>query len=120
MGRQYWPANRIRRERLSVATTWKPDAQHKQLAASLLVSNAALRRTLTEIYYLKGADGEHWLSDFEQQLLTDAPSTLDGGHTSDQELQDVKAAIAIMVRVVFEAVRSELAEREDRFSRLAG
>lgn len=71
---------------------WKPDAQHKQLAASLLVSNAALRSALKEIYHLKGVEGAQWLGNFEQHF---------------------------MVQALFEAVRSDIAKEGLDLSPLA-
>ncbi len=80
---------------------WKPDPQHKQLAASLLVSNAALQAALKEIYRLKGADGAQWLQGFEQQLLSNPAEVIDG---ADQEIAELDAAITQMVRAVFDSI----------------
>ena len=95
---------------------WKPDAQHKQLAASLLVSNAALRSALKEIYHLKGVDGAQWLGNFEQQLLFDPGGLIE---RSNEEVGEVNDAIRFMVQALFEAVRSDIAKEGLDLSPLA-
>jgi hypothetical protein len=85
------------------------DIQKQVLAVSLLATQDALRRTLKELYYLKGAAGDAWLTDFEQQLLLDAKQTISEGVAMDDELKAIEGSMA-MLRFVFMGVRSQIAD----------
>jgi hypothetical protein len=85
------------------------DIQKQVLGASLLATQDALRRTLKELYYLKGENGAKWLNDFEQQLLSDAKSTITEGVSMEDELKAVEGSMA-MLRFVFMGVRSQIAD----------
>jgi hypothetical protein len=88
------------------------DIQKQILGVSLLAMQDALRRTLKELYYLKGADGAKWLDEFEQRLLSDAKGTISDGVSMEDELKAVEGSMQ-MLRFVFMAVRSEIAETEN-------
>ena len=76
------------------------DIQKQILGVSLLATQDALRRTLKELYYLKGADGAKWLDDFEQQLLSDAKGTISEGVSMEDELKAVEGSMQ-MLRFVY-------------------
>jgi hypothetical protein len=74
----------------------------------LLVSNAALRSAIKQIYHLKGPGGAEWLQDFERQLLYETPPGIID--RADQERGELNAVVTFMVQALFEVVRLELAE----------
>jgi hypothetical protein len=88
------------------------DTQKQILSVSLMATQDALRRTLKELYYLKGTDGAKWLDDFEQQLLSDAKGTVSEGVSMEDELKAVEGSIQ-MLRFVFMGVRSEIADEAE-------
>jgi hypothetical protein len=74
-----------------------------------------LRRTLKEVYYLKGKDGSTWLNIFETQLVSEAKNLFPEGQISmDDDLKAVEGVIG-MLRFVFSGVRTQIAnESKDK------
>jgi len=99
----------LAKETLQQTTVMEFDIQKKILALSLMVTQEALRQTLKELYYLKGANGAKWLDDFERQLLSDTKGTVSEGVSMDDELKAVEGAMAAL-RFVFESVRTQIAD----------
>jgi hypothetical protein len=84
-----------------------PSLREAILAASLMATQEALRKSLRELCELKGGGARKWLDKFEQRSIADAKDMIGEGIAMEDELRIIDGVIA-NIRSMFAPLRNDL------------